>query len=80
MPLGEQVFQMNCAVCHGVADGSKPMTSLFPLSTHSQSDNAFIAFLRTKKTFAMPAFSATELSDDDAKALYQWLLDNTQTP
>ncbi len=78
---GAKIFQMNCAICHGINNGPKVMTQYFPISHHSQSESAFIAFLRTKKTFSMPAFSEEEITDAEASELYQWLIAlNTPQP
>lgn len=76
---GQQLFLSNCVMCHqGASNPPGPNAVVLDSSTLS-SEESFIALVRQPKSAMMRAFSTEELSDADAKELYNYLL-NAKTP
>jgi mono/diheme cytochrome c family protein len=82
---GERLFDANCSGCH--AHGGNSISPNLPLKGAPQLADAaqFIAFLRTPRTpggqpGVMPAFPAAKMSDQDARALYDYIEKIIATP
>ena len=72
------IFNENCMACHpkggNAIDPSLPLVN----SAYTQSSAAFLAFIREPKrpngsAGAMPAFSSTKVSDQQASELYSYI-------
>ena len=76
---GEKVFDNNCTGCH--AHGGNVIAPNLPLAHASQLGNfgEFEQFIRNPKmpngtVGDMPAFTASKISDEEAKALYDYIV------
>lgn len=71
---GQQQFLSHCVTCHqGVGNPPDPNPVILN-SSALESEESFIALVRQPRSMMMPAFSAEELSDDDAKAIYSYVM------
>lgn len=82
---GEKVFDNNCTGCH--AHGGNVIAPDLPLSHASQLGNfgEFEQFIRNPKmpngtAGDMPAFTASRISDEEAKALYDYIVHVIEQP
>jgi mono/diheme cytochrome c family protein len=76
---GENIFKNSCRVCH--ANGGNIIDSRFPLrGSQKLSDfKTFVSYIRNPKMpdgslGAMPSFSESQISNEDAQNLYQYFL------
>jgi mono/diheme cytochrome c family protein len=73
LPPGQEIFLSNCASCHqGAGNPPGPNTSITQ-SAVLASEGAFLPFLRKPTSPMMPAFSAEQLPDTQARELYAYL-------
>jgi mono/diheme cytochrome c family protein len=75
---GAEIFRANCANCH--PNGENSINPNLPLKgSHKLTDvKTFVKFIRRPKmpdgsAGAMPAFSKSNISDQQAKKLYQYV-------
>ena len=73
MEKGEQLYQLNCARCHGT-DGSKGASGAKNLKSSSMSKEQVYTIVRNGKG-AMPAFKSTFQGDSKL----EWLTDHVIT-
>ena len=69
---GEKIFQAHCVACHpgggNVMNPDKPLNK----SNHLKAYNSFVSFIRHPQE-PMPTFPPDQVSDGDAKELYQYI-------
>jgi mono/diheme cytochrome c family protein len=77
---GMDVFNENCAACH--PKGGNVIVPSLPLltSAYTQNPATFLAFIRNPRrpdgsAGAMPSFSPTKISDQQASELYKYIAD-----
>lgn len=90
--LGKQVFDLNCAACHGAAPGYPPLAEVpgtMALRAKYGSDKPavltertdltpeFVAYFVRNGISIMPFYRKTEISDADLAALGAYLSDKT---
>jgi mono/diheme cytochrome c family protein len=73
MEKGEQLYQLNCARCHGT-DGSKGASGAKNLKSSSMSKEQIYSIIQNGKG-AMPGYQSTIKSDSSMK----WLVEYVQT-
>ncbi len=76
MAPGEKTFRSNCSSCHAMGFGFRSIDGLAKKSSALQDESTFLQFIREPQSvgqYNMPGFRASELSDDDAQALFLWL-------
>lgn len=83
---GAQVFEKNCAVCHGVNAQGRIGPPLLPLPPEIASAprpalvQELTGLIRNGIPGAMPWFTPEQVSDDDVAALVDWFLEANQNP
>ncbi|MGV8057232.1 MAG: c-type cytochrome [Smithellaceae bacterium] len=77
--VGERIFLTNCNICH--ANGGNKITPEQPLRNSDDLENfkTFLSLIRTPEKL-MPSFKASQISDKEAKALYDYIVNEINCP
>jgi uncharacterized membrane protein len=78
-PGGEKIFVANCNICH--ANGGNKISPKNPLRNSDGLKNldAFISLIRHPER-PMPAFTTLQISDKEAKELYDYIVNEVNCP
>jgi uncharacterized membrane protein len=78
-PIGEKIFKANCNICH--ANGGNIISPKNPLrnSDDLQNLDAFISLIRHPER-PMPLFTASRISEKEAKELYDYIVNEINCP
>lgn len=78
-PIGEKIFIANCNICH--ANGGNKISPQNPLRSSDNLNNlkAFISLIR-HPVKPMPTFTASRISDQEAKELYDYIVNEVNRP
>jgi uncharacterized membrane protein len=77
--VGEKIFMANCNICH--ANGGNKITPEQPLRNSDDLENfkTFLALIRNPEKL-MPPFTASQISDKEVSALYDYIVNEINCP
>ena len=74
LPEGHQIFLNHCASCHSSMETPPGPNAIITTSPRLSDLNSFTSLLRQPLSSGMPAFDSEKLSDNQVKALYEFVL------